>query len=129
MSMSVFKNLLEVNFHKFIYVIEMDNQIVAHAVLNIDYNQWFKSKASIDYIIVHPDYRGRGLGTKLIQHVIRACYEQHAGPADNIYIANTHYPNEFLSDVNFYSTSVIVWKYEASPKLSHARSITSSLSK
>jgi len=112
LSMSVFKNLLEINFHKFIYVIEMDGKIVAHAILTIDYNQWFKSKAYIEYIIIHPDYRERGLGKKLIQHVIKACYEQHDGPSDNIYIANMNYPNEFLSDLNFYPTSVTVWKYE-----------------
>lgn len=111
LSMSVFKNLLQVQFHKFIYVIEMDNKIVAHAILTIDSNQWFKPKAIIEYIIVHPEYRGRGLGKMLIQHVLRACYEQHDGPSENIYIANVNYPNEFLSQVDFYPTSVAVWKY------------------
>ena len=114
LSMSTFKNVLEVNFHKFIYVIEMDGKIVAHAILTIDYNQWFKSKATIEYIVVHPEYRERGLGTKLLQHVIKACYEQHDGPRDNIYIANINYPNEFLSNIDFYPTTVTVWKCNTS---------------
>lgn len=88
----------------------MDAKIVAHAILTIDYNQWFKSKATIEYIIVHPEYRERGLGTKLLQHVIKACHEQHDGPRDNIYIANINYPNEFLSNIDFYPTTVTVWK-------------------
>lgn len=109
-TMSMFKNMLEINFNKFVYVIEMDGKIVGHAMLNIDYNQWFKSRALIDYIIIHPDYRYKGLGIKLIKHVIKMCHEQHEGPKDNIYIINMNYPNEFLTAVDFFPTTVALWK-------------------
>lgn len=111
LTMSIFKNMLEISSNKFIYVIEMDSKIVAHAILNIDNNQWFKPKAYIDNLIISPEYRGKYLGKTLINHMIRNSIYNHNCPSSNIYILNSHYPNEFLHACDFHLTTVNVWNY------------------
>lgn len=114
LTMSIFKNILEISHNKHIYVIEIDSKIIAHAILNIDYNLWFKPKAYIDNLIVHPEYRGQNIGKTLINHMVDICIKNHNCPPENIYIPNSRYPNEFLHACNFHLTPINIWTHNTS---------------
>jgi dTDP-4-amino-4,6-dideoxygalactose transaminase/GNAT superfamily N-acetyltransferase len=99
MTMAEFKGSLEMCINKFIYVIERDEMIVAHGVVYMDFAPYTHSpKIYIDYVIVHPDWRRRGLATALIHHMI------HTHGSDNtpIYIPDhVSYPLGLLKKVGF----------------------------
>lgn len=91
MTFATFKKVIEFEYQysasKFIYVIERDDTIVATATLTVDYFNFIKSKAYIEYLIVHPDYRHQGVGEDLLSFVLDACETVHNGPCrDDVYI-------------------------------------------
>jgi GNAT superfamily N-acetyltransferase len=102
MTFATFKKVIEFEYQysasKFIYVIERGDIIVATATLTVDYFNFIKSKAYIEYLIVHPDYRHQGVGEQLLSFVLDACETVHNGPSrDDVYIISTKH-DDFLLD-------------------------------
>lgn len=102
MTFATFKKVIEFEYQysasKFIYVIERGDIIVATATLTVDYFNFIKSKAYIEYLIVHPDYRHQGVGDQLLSFVLDACETVHNGPCrDDVYIISTK-QDTFLLD-------------------------------
>ena len=102
MTFATFKKVIEFEYQysasKFIYVIERGDIIVATATLTVDYFNFIKPKAYIEYLIVHPDYRHQGVGDQLLSFVLDACETVHNGPCrDDVYIISTK-QDTFLLD-------------------------------
>lgn len=112
-TMDTFQNVLDyISSSKYIYVIEMDNMIVATVSLYIDYFNLIKSKAFIEHLIVHPNYRQYNLGSKLLSFVVGACEEVHNGPSsNNVYIISTS-DDKFLHDCNYSEVASMLKLYK-----------------
>ena len=102
-TLDTFKNVVDyISSSKFIYVIEMDNIIVATVSLYIDYFNLIKPKAFIEHLIVHPAYKRQKLGSKLLSHVVDACEKIHNGPLrHDVYIMSTRDAELFLHACNY----------------------------
>lgn len=110
MTFATFKKVIEFEYQysasKFIYVIERDDIIVATATLTVDYFNFIKSKAYIEYLIVHPDYRHQGMGEELLSFVLDACETVHNGPCrDEVYIISIKHDAFLLDEKRGYTES------------------------
>ena len=57
----------------YVFVIEHDNQLLGAVVVNKTGMQEYIPENILVYIAIHKDYRGKGLGKKLMSQVINHC--------------------------------------------------------
>lgn len=73
-----------------VYVYTMDERIVATAAVVYEYKlKYIRPKASIEDVAVHKDYRGMGLGKKIVKYCIdvaekKNCYKIALSCSDNL---------------------------------------------
>lgn len=58
-----------------LYLLEMDGEIVGIGSLHY-LESWTKKGAHVDDIVVHPKHRGKGYGTKIMNHLIKRAKKQ-----------------------------------------------------
>lgn len=61
-----------------VYVYLIDNKIVATTAILYEYKLRYKQpKAYIEDVAVHKQYRGRGLGKKMVEHCVKVAKEKN----------------------------------------------------
>ena len=61
-------------------LVEIDNQVVGMAIWFLNYSTWQgKHGIYLEDLYIKPEYRGRGLGKALLQHLARLCNERGYG--------------------------------------------------
>lgn len=61
-------------------LVEVDNQIVGMAIWFLNYSTWQgKHGIYLEDLFIEPDFRGRGYGKALLQHLAKICNERGYG--------------------------------------------------
>ena len=66
--------------HVFAHVLEVDNRIIGMAMWFLNYSTWQgKHGIYLEDLFVKPEFRGRGYGKALLQHLAKICEEKSYG--------------------------------------------------
>jgi ribosomal protein S18 acetylase RimI-like enzyme len=72
--------------HTFIFLAEIDGTAAAKAELMLPASGTLHTTGYIKRVVTHPDYRGRGLARKLLQHIIQFARTTHQAEAIDLHV-------------------------------------------
>jgi GNAT superfamily N-acetyltransferase len=72
--------------HTFIFLAEIEGIPAAKAELMLPASGTLRTTGYIKRVITHPDYRGRGLARKLLQHIIQFARTTHQAEAIDLHV-------------------------------------------
>lgn len=72
--------------HTFIFLAEIDGIAAAKAELMLPATGTLRTTGYIKRVVTHPDYRGRGLARKLLQHIIQFARTTYQAEAIDLHV-------------------------------------------